>query len=107
MWERYQESWRAFPEIPQQLGSVEPPDDLFADKSRYPAVNEQAEEVSGYSKDNFKVLFDDDSKLEDLKSTLIGKIVKVSGSIRFSSFSNRNEMIVNKVTADVNPEEEV
>lgn len=77
------------------------------DSMRVVFFNEQAEDLTGYSNSDFMELFKDESKFEELKDSLIGNLVKVSGSIRFNSFSNRNELVVNKITVDLKPEEEI
>lgn len=77
------------------------------DSMRVVFFNEQAEILTGYSNSDFMDLFKDDSKFEKLKEELVGNLIKVSGSIRFNSFSNRNELVVNKVGIDVDPEKEV
>ncbi len=77
------------------------------DVMRVVFFNEQAEILTDYDSNKFEELFNDDKLLDKLKQSLNGKLVKVSGSIRFSSFSNKNELIANKVTIDIDPEKEL
>lgn len=73
------------------------------DSMRCVFFNEQAEILTGYSNSKFQEISEDESKFEILKNLLLGNLVKISGSIRFSSFSNRNELVVNNVTVDLDP----
>jgi hypothetical protein len=62
--------------------------------------NAQAEKLAGLTNEDFKVV---KAEEKDIKEKIVGKIVKVSGAIRYNSFSQQNELVVNSVVTDIDP----
>lgn len=62
--------------------------------------NELAEKISGVKIEELEI------KTEDVRSRIIGTLVKLSGSVRYSEFLGENEIIANSID-EVNIEKEV
>jgi len=63
--------------------------------------NNQVTDFINKDNDFMKQVIEKDSEIEKLRKELIGKMVKITGRIRHSSFSNKNELIVNKVNTKI------
>jgi len=71
-----------------------------SDSLRCVFFNAQAEKLTGLTNEDFKIVM---SEQKDIKNKILGKLVKVSGAIRYNSFSQQNELVVNSVSTDIDP----
>jgi len=69
--------------------------------------NDQVEKLFGLSNKDFVELKDNSEELDKLKEKVLGKLIKVSGSIRYSSFSGQNELVANKLDLEVDISKEL
>ena len=64
-------------------------------------------QLLGVSEEKLNVYKENPDKFEEVKSDLLGKMVKLTGRVNQNKVLGRLEFVVNKVTLDVDPEEEL
>ena len=67
---------------------------------------DQLVKLSGKSFDELKKVKDDPSSFEDVKTDLLGRMVKLIGRVQNNQMFNRLEFIVNDLELDVDPDKE-
>ena len=76
------------------------------DNIRVVLYKQQAEELFGKAEQEIVSARGDGQKIEALKSEVFGKTIKIAGRIQANPLFERQELVAQKVSGEINPEEE-
>jgi hypothetical protein len=78
-----------------------------SDNMRVVLWREQAEQLTGMTREQLLSFREDPSKFEQVKTDLLGNIIKVSGRANKNQTFDRIELVASKIDKNPNPEEEL